>query len=145
MLNYPHNNLTCAVGRLLPDAAYDSTHNGKLMLSIHREKLLKLADHLETVPEEKFNMNKWHCGTQSCALGHACTIFPQLELRNTAEGGYVGHVGTEDINYAAAAAVFGNYERDDTSMVYALFSPNHYHLGHTKADVIAKMRRFCAF
>lgn len=51
------------------------------------EKLLKLADYLETVEDEHFAMDIWYyrkdnkkiartwdCGTSACALGHACFI-----------------------------------------------------------------------
>ncbi len=61
---------------------------------IYKRRLLKLADFLDTVPEERFNFRKWvnndwggkadlSCGTQACALGWATTIpsFRKLGLR----------------------------------------------------------------
>lgn len=38
------------------------------------ERLTCLADHLEKVDEDCFNMNIWHCQTAACALGHATDI-----------------------------------------------------------------------
>jgi hypothetical protein len=43
------------------------------------ERLIRLADHLDTVPQKDFNILFWHhedsyCGTVACAIGHACTI-----------------------------------------------------------------------
>lgn len=49
---------------------------------MYAERLLRLADHLETVvahlPRERFDMAAWAkrttCGTVCCAVGHACDI-----------------------------------------------------------------------
>lgn len=41
---------------------------------MNTKRLLKLADHLETVPRSKFYLSVWSCGTQACAIGHACSI-----------------------------------------------------------------------
>lgn len=42
------------------------------------ERLTILADHLDTVPAERFDLGVWHrvtdCGTTACAVGHACAI-----------------------------------------------------------------------
>jgi hypothetical protein len=51
------------------------------------ERLLRLADYLETVNPETFNMRTWgsrnECGTTACAMGHACDIpeFKELGLK----------------------------------------------------------------
>ena len=41
-------------------------------------RLRRLADHLETVPEDQFNIFVWKqessCGTAACAFGHAASI-----------------------------------------------------------------------
>lgn len=57
---------------------------------MNKERLLILADFLDTVPEDRFDMRRWadagfsdgKCGTRACALGWACTIleFQQLGL-----------------------------------------------------------------
>lgn len=47
---------------------------------MNKKRLLKLADYLDTVRLEKFDMNNWgikeefSCGTAACALGHAGTM-----------------------------------------------------------------------
>lgn len=41
---------------------------------MNKERLLKLADHLDTVDQSRFDMSTWSCGTQACAIGHACEI-----------------------------------------------------------------------
>lgn len=47
---------------------------------MNRDRLLRLAAHLDTLPAESFDMGHWGvwnprgCGTVCCALGHACSI-----------------------------------------------------------------------
>lgn len=43
---------------------------------MNRERLMKLADHLDTVPEAQFDMTNWKstCGTAACAAGHAAMM-----------------------------------------------------------------------
>lgn len=38
------------------------------------QRLLRLADHLDTVNPEEFSLFNWACGTTACAVGHACSI-----------------------------------------------------------------------
>lgn len=57
-------------------------------MTINAERLLKLADYLETVPRDHFNMSKWSedkpsgCGFSGCAIGWAAhgKLFPGLSL-----------------------------------------------------------------
>jgi len=75
--------------------------------SIYKQRLLKLADHLENnIEPERFNFSSWvgkdwkglpdlSCGTTACAFGFATTIpeFQQLGLclfRNQFGDGWVG-------------------------------------------------------
>lgn len=48
------------------------------MKQYHINRLLKLADYLETVPQKSFSMRDWinetECGIVACAVGHACNI-----------------------------------------------------------------------
>lgn len=48
------------------------------MNKTHAKRLLKLADHLDTLPRKEFDFGTWSqvqsCGTTACALGHACTM-----------------------------------------------------------------------
>src|SRR4051812_47952886 len=63
---------------------------------MNKKRLLKLADFLETVPREKFNLNHWvtalptkpegreegECGFAGCAMGWAAhaKLFPELKF-----------------------------------------------------------------
>ena len=46
---------------------------------MNQERLLRLAEHLDTVNEKQFDMSNWarqsNCGTVCCACGHACNLF----------------------------------------------------------------------
>lgn len=63
------------------------------MKKLHKDRLLKLAAFLRTVPIKQFDMGWWveadkkghnhehaslKCGTTACALGWATAVFPQL-------------------------------------------------------------------
>lgn len=50
------------------------------MKPFHKKRLLKLAAHLKTVPNAKFNMSYFGgpvkgCATDGCAAGHAADLF----------------------------------------------------------------------
>ena len=77
-------------------------------------RLLKLADHLDTVPPETFDMSTWWCGTKGCAMGHAAQMpaFRRLGLLVTSytdfyEGVIVGVTFEGETDFNAAAAFFG--------------------------------------
>ena len=77
-------------------------------------RLLKLADHLDTVPPETFDMSTWWCGTRGCAMGHAAQMpaFRRLGLRLEASVSFdeevtVGVVLEDEQDYGAAAVLFG--------------------------------------
>lgn len=36
--------------------------------------LTLLADHLDTIDTDTFDMRNWKCGYKACAIGHACTL-----------------------------------------------------------------------
>ena len=49
---------------------------------MYKERIDKLIDHLETLPEEKYNQSFFihpyhspHCGTPSCIAGHTIALF----------------------------------------------------------------------
>jgi len=52
------------------------------MKTIHRKRLAKLADYLDTVPRKLFKFNlvvkEGTCGTVGCAIGHSVKVFPRL-------------------------------------------------------------------
>ena len=71
---------------------------------IYRERLLKLADFLDKLPEQRFDYSRWvgaswqgdqslSCGTTACALGWACTMpeFQELGLRLVKEPGHLAY------------------------------------------------------
>lgn len=45
---------------------------------MNTERLLRLAEHIESLPAEQFDMETWgqqsECGTVCCAFGHACSV-----------------------------------------------------------------------
>lgn len=70
------------------------------MKKVHRNRLRKLADYLDTVPRKKFDMWNYckkagitvlpsdakkeigNCGTVACAAGHAAVLFPRVAKRH---------------------------------------------------------------
>lgn len=71
------------------------------------ERLLRLADFLETVPPSKFDMGRWlsrggqphelqeECGTSACAGGWACVLFQDEGLKWEQDGSW-GFMPTYD-------------------------------------------------
>lgn len=63
------------------------------MKQLHKDRLLKLAEHLERIPNKKFNLSSWiqtvngpanqngftkhSCGTAACAVGYLPVVFPK--------------------------------------------------------------------
>jgi hypothetical protein len=57
------------------------------IMKLQRKRLRELADHLDRIKPERFNMKEWfnkseECGTSACAMGHACMMkrFQKLGL-----------------------------------------------------------------
>jgi hypothetical protein len=56
-------------------------------MRLQRKRLLALADYLDRVKRERFDMATWYhkteCGTTACAMGHACMMrrFQKLGLK----------------------------------------------------------------
>lgn len=88
-------------------------------MTYQKQKLLKLADYLETVPPKNFDMGVWglrkrstqKCASTACALGWGTNIWPdELKLvpdsddKNMAS---VIHVRTGAKNFSAAREFFG--------------------------------------
>jgi hypothetical protein len=119
------------------------------MEAIHKERLLKLADFLDTIPEKSFYFGSWvenwkgeqamspSCGTTACAFGWATAIpeFQALGLRfceakhggvglTTKIGEVIGEVnaGPWPMTVQAAEDIFGLSERD----MRWLFTPCEY-------------------
>lgn len=112
------------------------------------ERLLKLADHLDTVPRAQLNMGTWKCGTVACAVGHAAMMpeFNAEGLRMISEAGnhrygdaypcYTEGIKTHYSPWDAAMKFFGLSWQDANH----LFSSTHYDLPPTPAEVSARIR-----
>lgn len=87
---------------------------------MNKERLLRLAEHLETaVPEDAFDMTTWagehatlySCGTAGCMAGHAASVpeFRELGLRlgvNGVNGGWRFPFFGKHAGYSAMAVLF---------------------------------------
>lgn len=56
---------------------------------MNKELLLKMADHIETIPQEYFDMGRFRadddcesisCNSVGCALGHCIHLFPEEQI-----------------------------------------------------------------
>ena len=102
----------------------------------HKNRLLKLADLLDTVPETKFNLKEWvldkqlgisedvnkikECGYAGCAVGWATTIpsFRKAGLRLYYKGShYVQY--KEEKHPISAASKFFNISEFDARDIFA--------------------------
>lgn len=93
----------------------------------HRDRLAALADLLETVPDDRFDMSWFHsrlgngspegvaelrdeCGTAGCALGWATTLFPSLGGEGWWD--YVNRVFGLPVSEEAWSWMFSDWWRD---------------------------------
>lgn len=127
------------------------------------DRLLKLADHLETVQRRLFDMLAWGhdncCKTVCCALGHACSIpsFRRAGLRLKADRRWVDGRGRRNATYdvvfhddfdqvlrgfAAAEKFFGLSDRE-AAFLFAAFSYVKDRV--TPRRVAARIRRLVAW
>lgn len=90
---------------------------------MNKERLLRLADHLDAIDPIKFDLTDWRCGTTACAIGHACDIpefkeaglklagvsydsYPYADPCFLRECGWDAVVSFFDINYDDAEYLF---------------------------------------
>lgn len=103
---------------------------------MRRDRLSKLADYLETLPEESFNMSTWWCGTAGCAMGHACDLFAEdglyLDVNSDFDRVPI-HQGNE--GYGAAQSFFELSINDS----FRLFAPTWY-FDSSKQSVVKRIR-----
>lgn len=76
---------------------------------MQRAKLLKLADHLESLPRKKFNIGYWCkedniCGTVACAFGWCPIIFPRSGLKMYKDIGEIEYKNTSGSHWGIEAA-----------------------------------------
>lgn len=111
---------------------------------MNKERLLKLADFLDTVPAEKFDLRTWQCGTTACAVGWACTM-PEFQ-----DEGLVLANRWPDfipfpmyIGYTCWTAVKQFFELTSVNADH-LFDAGEYEPGATPQDVAVRIRRVVA-
>jgi hypothetical protein len=114
---------------------------GKVM---NKERLKRLANYLDTVKPEEFNLKDWKCGTVACAVGHACSIpeFSAAGLKLEFVHGinrWTPILG-DDESWEAVKLFFGI---DDADARW-LFCMHDYESGYetTAAQVSARIREF---
>lgn len=125
---------------------------------MHTDRLLLLADRLDTVPPEEFDIGVFKCKTVACALGHAA-MMPEFQALGLVLGKMTyehfgnmlefHHDGTTHFR-AEAAQFFFDLTREQ---VYSLFFSSGYRHMHGRvhpnpkpapSDVAAKIRDFVA-
>lgn len=119
------------------------------------DRLLKLAEFLDTVEEDKFSLVTWDCGTTACAVGWACRM-PEFQAEGLGidfeEGyglptfhGYGGWQAVREffqIDHETAALLFSEYS-------YDIYSPDEGDLVRdgsttTARQVAERIRKLCA-
>lgn len=122
------------------------------MKRIHAERLLRLADHLDTVPVAEFDYAHFisECGTSACALGHAARL-PEfnvlgLSIRRLHGKNEVVFLyeddddeGCENRHNEAIRYIFG---REDGTV--KIFYPLRTEYNMTASQVASKFRAFVA-
>jgi hypothetical protein len=108
---------------------------------MNTERLLRLADHLDTVPESAFDLMDWACGTTACAVGHACFIpeFMAAGLRMDFIDGGLPIPSFGNCYGWMAAGVF--FDLPPGASV-KLFDPDYYSHRAKPQDVAARIRQF---
>lgn len=127
----------------------------------HKARWLKLADLLDTVDPEHFDMEEiaysgferpkkdWSCGTAACALGYAATIpsFKKAGLKLCYEFDVYGYtnnywveLGHDDDMRSIVNEFFGEYYDGFNADTEWLFHPNSGH--KTPKQVAANIRKF---
>lgn len=92
-----------------------------------RDRMIQLRDFLAELPDEKFDISLWHCGTAGCIGGWAETLF--------FGSAYSGHDESEVGEHIGLSVA--NAER--------LFYPLGYRYGrHTPAQAVAVLDHYLA-
>ncbi len=120
---------------------------------MNKERLLKLAEFLKTVPREKFDMNVWasddatknNCGTAGCAVGWAATCFKRsgFYLDNSyCEFNHPPIPAYKEFTDWNAVREFFKITLDES---YYLFSPSTYFRGDKKPSPQTVAKRIQQF
>jgi len=106
---------------------------------MNRENLNKMADYIETIPQEKFNMAtyrtgesiKHECDTVGCVIGH-CTVLD----KNPLPMDYIG-----DIAFYAWSKEFTGLDPDSSEWAY-LFASEWEDMDNTPTGAASRIRHF---
>lgn len=103
---------------------------------MHKERLEQMVTMLRNLPEEKFDISGWSCGTTACAVGHACAtpVFQAqgLLLRQDFDG--VMPAYGESDGWRAVGEFFELDIDDAEHLFYSAMYPNY---GCTKPFEVA--------
>lgn len=110
------------------------------------ERLLRLAEHLDTVPTEQFDMSIWkddyECSTVACAIGHGCNVpeFQEagLHLERVCDDAEWGP-SFEGLDGFEAVAVFFGTSVDQAKNLFGYSWTNGY---KTPGEIAKRIRRF---
>ncbi len=101
-----------------------------------RERLLVLADFLDNLPPEHFDISLYRCGTKACALGWCPTIFAGWRLEQDSSPIF----GNESDPYASAQIFFGI----SFDVAWAFFSTSGNDDDTTAKQVASNIRAYLA-
>lgn len=124
---------------------------------MNKSLLLKLADFLDKIPRDRFNLREWEdsefvdnvspfdgsfeCGFAGCAVGWAAhaNLIPGLTLRDstvyyTKAGDDFPHEGFRAIAFALEIT---------SQQANELFHPRYYTVSHNPTIVAKRIREFC--
>lgn len=88
------------------------------------ERLLRLAEFLDTIPAERFDLSSWvGDGTTACAMGWAATMpeFRELGLKIASQGLRDVEGEPEDGHSSSAYAIISGYSSSDA--IISIFGP----------------------
>lgn len=120
------------------------------LLPIGHQRLLRLAEFLETVPSDRLRMSGWstaheslldECGTSACAAGWA-DIIPEFRAAGYSCKSQHGPIYGEKEGFAALRAFFELDYESSWHLFFALEYPDPDSIA--PSDVTARIREFVA-
>ena len=123
------------------------------------QRLLMLADFLETVPEKKFDINVWRrdknswdisdgnliteCGTVACAVGWACAL-PEFQKMGLWYDLYpIYQIPGTEMKYEAWDAIQQFFDLDLGQSLYLFHSSAYGKVYGTRENVVSRIREYC--
>lgn len=99
---------------------------------MNRENLLKMAEYIATIPQEKFSMETYmddeNCGSYGCIIGHCALLDPTFE-------------DTGMNSYGKWSLSFTGIDSDSAEWEY-LFSDRWYNTDNTPIGASNRIRHF---